>query len=118
MLSLVKRLIPLSAKRKVRDYLSNRSHLKSKARLFGDLAPLVPTVEQMFDGPQSLEEFKANGEEFLRVYKEICGLQPDEKMLDIGCGIGRKTLPLTQYFNERAVYEGVDITKAGDRMVS
>jgi ubiquinone/menaquinone biosynthesis C-methylase UbiE len=67
----------------------------------------------MFDGPQSLEEFKANGEEFLKIYKEVCGLQPDERMLDIGSGIGRKTLPLIQYFNERAVYQGVDITKAG-----
>jgi len=109
----VKRLIPLPVKRKVRNYLTDRNQNKSKVRLFGDLAPLVPTVEQMFDGPQSLEEFKANGEEFLRVYKEICGVQPDEKMLDVGCGIGRKTLPLTQYFNQRAVYEGVDITKPG-----
>jgi SAM-dependent methyltransferase len=67
----------------------------------------------MFDGPQTMREFKTNGEEFLKIYKEICGLRPDEKMLDVGCGIGRKTLPLTQYFNERAVYEGIDITKAG-----
>jgi SAM-dependent methyltransferase len=81
--------------------------------LFGPLAPLVPAVEDMFDGPQNLEEFKANGEEFLGIYKDICGLQPDEKMLDVGCGIGRKTLLLTQYFNQQAVYEGLDITKAG-----
>ena len=67
----------------------------------------------MFDGPRSLEEFKSNGEEFLSIYREKCDLRPDEKMLDVGCGIGRKTLPLTQYLNEGAVYEGIDITKAG-----
>jgi len=52
-----------------------RNHLanRHKERLFGTLAPLVPAVD------------------------------PDEKMLDVGCGIGRKTLPLTQYLNERAV---------------
>lgn len=74
---------------------------------------MVPAVEDMFDGPGSLEEFKSNGDEFLNIYKEICRLQPDEKMLDVGSGIGRKTLPLTQYFNDGAVYEGIDIAKAG-----
>jgi ubiquinone/menaquinone biosynthesis C-methylase UbiE len=109
MMNVAKRFIPFQVKQQVRNYLANRK----KAHLFGALAPLVPRVEDMFDGPQSLEEFKHNGEEFLKIYKEICGLQPDEKMLDVGSGIGRKTLPLTQYLNERAVYEGIDITKAG-----
>jgi hypothetical protein len=88
--SVVARLLPLSVRRKVRNYLLNR---QGRERLFGDLAPLVPKVGDMFDGPQSLEAFKANGEEFLKIYTEVCGLQPDEKMLDVGCGIGRKTLP-------------------------
>jgi ubiquinone/menaquinone biosynthesis C-methylase UbiE len=109
MLNVVKRLIPPPVKGKIRNFQANRY----KARLFGAIAPLVPAVEDMFDGPQSLEQFKANGEEFLKIYKEICGLQPDEKMLDIGSGIGRKTLPLIQYLNDRAVYDGIDITKAG-----
>jgi len=105
----LKRLIPVSWKRRIRRYQQERE----KARLFGVLASMVPPVEEMFDGPGSLREFKANGEEFLNIYKEICGLQPDEKMLDVGSGIGRKTLPLTQYFNGRASYEGIDIAKAG-----
>jgi ubiquinone/menaquinone biosynthesis C-methylase UbiE len=109
MMRLAKRLIPSPVKRGIRSYLTNRK----KRRLFGSLAPLVPEVEDMFDGPPSLEEFKHNGEEFFRIYKSICGLQPDEKMLDVGSGIGRKTLPLTQYLNEDAVYEGIDITKSG-----
>lgn len=109
MISTVKRLIPTPIKLKIKDYLGNRE----KARMFGDLAPLVPPVEFMFDGPQTLEEFKANGEEFLKIYKDVCDLRPDEKMLDVGSGIGRKTLPLTRYFDERAVYEGIDITASG-----
>jgi SAM-dependent methyltransferase len=105
----VKKLIPEPVKQKIRTYREN----KRKAELFGELAPLVPPVKDMFDGPQSLDTFKANGEEFLRIYKDICGLRPDEAMLDVGCGIGRKTLPLTQYFNQQAQYEGIDVTKAG-----
>jgi SAM-dependent methyltransferase len=105
----VKRLVPNRIKARARNYLAERQ----KRRLFGDLAPLVPPVDLMFDGPQSLEEFKANGEEFLQIYEELCGLQPDEKMLDVGCGIGRKVLPLTRYFSKRASYRGIDITKTG-----
>jgi ubiquinone/menaquinone biosynthesis C-methylase UbiE len=100
-------------KQKIFNYLKRRTHDEDKARLFGDLAPLVPAVEQMFDGPPNLEEFKANGDEFLRLYTETYGLRTDETMLDVGCGIGRKTLPLTQYLDDEAVYEGIDITLAG-----
>ena len=48
---------------------------------------MVPPVEEMFDGPGSLKEFKANGEEFLNIYKEICQLQRDEKMLVVEFGM-------------------------------
>ena len=61
-----------------------------KDRLFGTLAPLVPNAEDMIDGPQSLEEFKANGDEFLTLYKALCGLRPDERMLDVDCGMGER----------------------------
>jgi SAM-dependent methyltransferase len=109
LMNLMKIIIPFPIKQKIRNYIGNRN----KERLFGALAPFVPRIEDMFDGPQSLVEFKRNGEEFLKIYKEICGLQPDEKFLDVGSGIGRKTLPLTQYLNQGAVYEGIDITKSG-----
>jgi SAM-dependent methyltransferase len=109
MIGVVKKLIPRLVKQKIAAYQAKRD----KDRLFGALAPLVPAVDEMFDGPQSLEEFKANGDEFLGIYKEIANLRPDERMLDVGSGIGRKTLPLTQYLSDRATYEGIDITKAG-----
>jgi len=93
----------------VGGYLEERT----KQRLFGGLAPLVPRVEDMFDGPRSLKQFKEDGERFLRIYQEMCRLGSNEKMLDVGCGIGRKTIPLTQYFGSDAVYEGMDINKIG-----
>jgi len=67
----------------------------------------------MFDGNADLDEFKANGEEFLRIYRDVCGLRRDERMLDVGSGIGRKTIPLTQFFDASAVYEGIDVSAAG-----
>jgi len=105
----IRKFVPAAVKRAVRRFQEARR----RASLFGPLAPLVPPVAEMYEGPAGLDEFKANGEEFLAIYKNLCGLQPDERMLDVGSGIGRKTIPLTQYFNASAVYEGIDISKAG-----
>lgn len=82
-------------------------------RLFGPNARFVPPLDLMHDGPVNYTEFKNNGLEFFRHYIELCGLTPDEKMLDIGCGIGRKTLPLVSYLSPRGGYEGMDIVKSG-----
>lgn len=109
MLNFVRRIVPRPVKRAIR----RQAEARAKARIFGALAPLVPDVEKMFDGPASFEEFKANGEEFLHIYRTICGLQPNERMLDVGSGIGRKTIQLTRYFDKSATYDGIDVTAAG-----
>lgn len=79
---------------------------------FGRNADLVPPVALMHDGPQSYKEFKLNGAEFLRYDIELAGLQPDEHMLDVGSGIGRKTLPLVNYLSERGSYDGLELVKS------
>jgi SAM-dependent methyltransferase len=109
MLNLVRRVVP----RTLRRALSRYRETHKKARLFGPLAPLIPPVEAMFDGPASLDEFKANGIEFLQIYKDLCGIEPTEQMLDVGCGIGRKTVPLTGYLTGAARYEGIDANAFG-----
>ncbi len=40
-----------------------------------------------------------------------CGLQPDEAVLDVGCGSGRMALPLTGYLNSEGRYAGFDISQ-------
>ena len=75
--------------------------------------PLVPPKRLMFDGPRDTAIFKKNGEEFFRYYREFCDLKPYEKILDVGCGIGRKTIPLLAYLNHEGRYEGFDIVPAG-----
>jgi SAM-dependent methyltransferase len=78
---------------------------------FGRHAHMVPPVSLMHDGPQSYKEFKQNGDEFLRHYINHCGLRPDEHVLDVGSGIGRKTLPLVDYLDERGSYDGLELVK-------
>jgi ubiquinone/menaquinone biosynthesis C-methylase UbiE len=71
---------------------------------------LVPPDEINFVGAGN---FKVIGDEFLRYFVELGGLQPHERVLDVGCGIGRMALPLTQYLNERGSYEGFDVVPLG-----
>lgn len=80
---------------------------------FGRHVHLVPPVELMHDGPQSYKDFKQNGAEFFRHYVKLCGLRPDERVLDVGSGIGRKTLPLVDYLKAGGTYDGLELVKSG-----
>ena len=58
-------------------------------------------------------DYVKQGSKFLGYFKDLCGLQPQHHVLDIGCGIGRMAYPLTGYLNSEASYEGFDIVKEG-----
>lgn len=59
-------------------------------------------------------DYRAIGAEFLGHYIRLGRLRPHERILDIGCGIGRMAVPLTQYLDpERASYDGVDPVMEG-----
>ncbi len=82
--------------------------------LLGRRDSLTPPTRLMrFDGSRDALDFKRNGEKFLRYFVELCDLKPDERILDVGCGIGRKAVPLTKYLDENGSYEGFDIVPAG-----
>lgn len=53
--------------------------------------------------------FRKIGKEFLKYFIELGELKPDERVLDVGCGIGRIAIPLTKYLGKRGSYEGFDI---------
>jgi len=52
------------------------------------------------------------GEQLVGVFKLHAGLKPTEDILDVGCGIGRVAIPLTQYVTSGS-YNGFDIIKHG-----
>ena len=54
-------------------------------------------------------DFRRIGEEFLRYFIELADLKPYERVLDVGCGIGRFAVPLTRYLDSRGGYEGFDV---------
>ncbi len=48
---------------------------------------------------------------FLALFRLVAGLKRDEKILDAGCGIGRMAFALGHYLDDRASYDGFDVTK-------
>ncbi len=71
---------------------------------------LIPPKGKIFIGRG---DFKAQGEKLMSQLVKYANLQPNHRVLDIGCGIGRLAVPLTNYLNEEGSYEGFDIVKPG-----
>ncbi|MCK9617234.1 MAG: class I SAM-dependent methyltransferase, partial [Lentimicrobiaceae bacterium] len=74
--------------------------------------PLVPPKGLIFTGRGN---YIVQGEQFLEYFKKYCGLQPNHKVLDVGCGVGRMAIPLVSYLNTEGTYDGFDIVKKGIR---
>lgn len=80
--------------------------------LSGKRDRLTPPVWLLFVGPG---DFKAIGKKLLGHCVELGGLQPGDRVLDVGCGIGRIAAALTGYLKDRGAYEGIDIVADGIR---
>ena len=78
--------------------------------LLGKRDELTPPRRMIFVGDG---DFKAEGKKALKLLIELGGLQPSEKVLDVGCGIGRTAVQLTKYLNGKGNYEGFDIVPEG-----
>jgi SAM-dependent methyltransferase len=88
--------------------LRRRAYEFVAPRLRGD-GPLIPPPGLHAVGDS---DFLATGDEFLRLFIELGGLRPDERVLDVGCGVGRIARPLTGYLQDRGSYDGFDVARA------
>jgi SAM-dependent methyltransferase len=71
---------------------------------------LVPPRRLDFVGHS---DFVDTGDEFLGHFVALGGLQPTERVLDIGSGIGRMARPLARHLTPPGTYDGFDINAAG-----
>ncbi|WP_075217284.1 class I SAM-dependent methyltransferase [Mongoliimonas terrestris] len=69
-----------------------------------------PDPESVFVGDG---DYRAIGTEFLKHFVRLGGLKPSDRVLDIGSGIGRMAMPLTQFLDEEASYDGLDPVAEG-----
>ncbi len=53
------------------------------------------------------------GNEFTEYFKQLVDLKPNQRVLDVGCGIGRIAIPLTKYLSADGSYDGFDIVPQG-----
>lgn len=75
----------------------------------GTRNPMIPPRGKVFIGSG---DFIRTGESIREQLVELGGLQPRDRVLDVGCGIGRVAVPLTEYLNDEGSYEGFDIVKS------
>ena len=101
-LSLARRIYYRPAVRKLLFFPAELYDRITGARGDRDLPPR--SIAFVGDG-----DFAAIGEEFFGYFKELCGLKPGERVLDIGCGAGRIALPLSRYLDDAGSYDGFDV---------
>ena len=95
------------------DGMSHLSDLMQK--IAQDETLPAPAPESVFVGDG---DYRAIGLEYLGHYVTIGGLKPTDRVLDIGCGIGRMAVPLTQYLDpERGFLRGRRSRQRGHRVV-
>jgi SAM-dependent methyltransferase len=56
-------------------------------------------------------DYRAIGLEFLELAVRFGKLEPDESVLDFGCGLGRFAQPALGYLSEQGRYTGMDVSK-------
>lgn len=79
-------------------------------RFEADCSKPVPEEEENYSGNG---DFHAIGGEFLSHFVRLGGLKPGDTVLEIGSGLGRMALPLTEFLNEEGSYTGLEIARAG-----
>src|SRR5690349_17910849 len=75
----------------------------------GELLP--PRELHDWEGLDGPAVYKATGDEFFGYLVDLCGLQPGDAVLDVGCGSGQIALPLTGYLNPDGRYAGFDVAR-------
>lgn len=81
--------------------------LDARDRFAGRAGRLVPPRRLQLSVGEG--DFGAIGDEFLSHLVGLCGLRPEDRVLDVGCGIGRLARPLAGYLSIDGSYAGFDV---------
>jgi len=73
---------------------------------------MIPPKGKIFIGSG---DFVETGNTLKNQLIELAGLKPHHRVLDVGCGLGRIAVPLTDFIKDGGSYEGFDIVKSAIR---
>jgi ubiquinone/menaquinone biosynthesis C-methylase UbiE len=69
-------------------------------------------TDRGFSGTTDLETEKPMQRRFLGYCRELTGLKPNHRVLDVGCGWGFLAAALSDYLGPEGAYDGVDVEPA------
>lgn len=106
--SLARRLLPRPARKVLaQSFYRTAVHVDATLHKNDELVP--PKILQSVGGG----DFTAIGNEYLEYFRTFGHLSPDDRVLDVGCGIGRMAVPLTRFLSPNGSYEGFDVVAHG-----
>jgi SAM-dependent methyltransferase len=104
---------PVFIPRSVRPWLLNLYcfTLDGLDLLRGRRDALTPPRRLLQFATDPASDFRETGRVFLDFLIGHCGLRPDHRVLDVGCGVGRIAVALTGHLNPNGRYEGFDVAR-------
>ncbi len=78
--------------------------------LFGKRHKFEPPKGDIYIGSG---DFITQGKHQLDLLIEHANIKPNDTVLDVGSGIGRTAVPLTEYLSDKGKYEGFDVVEKG-----
>lgn len=98
---------------------AGRTALASLRMRLADTSDLVRGRRDRLTPPRRLNfvgdsDFRSTGDEFLGHFRELAELRPSDRVLDIGCGIGRMARVLARELGPPSgSYDGFDVVREG-----
>jgi SAM-dependent methyltransferase len=83
-------------------------------RVRGTRDDMVPPHGARFTGSAG-DDFLRSGKDFVAILSHVADLGPHSRVLDIGSGIGRLAVPLTDVLTPPGSYDGIDVVESGIR---
>ena len=83
-------------------------------RIAGKTHHYVPPRGSVFTGGSAgAAGFIAFGNQQVALLKKHSALKPNHRVLDIGCGVGRTAIGLTEFLDKSGSYDGFDVVEKG-----